>query len=59
MAVFLKILGIISLVMIVCTVICGCWIRAHKVDDISFHFILSLSTVCVSFATILLYMIFK
>lgn len=59
MAVFLKILGILSLLMILCAVICGCWIRVNKVDDLSFHFALSLSTMCVSFATILLHMIFK
>lgn len=59
MTVFMRILGIASLVLLACTVICGLWIRKNPVDDKSFHFVLSLASVILSFVTILLYMVFK
>lgn len=59
MSVFMRILGIASLVLLACTIICGLWIRKNPIDDKSFHFALSLASVILSFVTILLFMIVK
>ncbi len=59
MAIVLKILGGISIFMLICTIICGCWIRVNKQDDMQFHFVLSLATVITSLVTIILFMIKK
>lgn len=58
MTVVLAILGIVSILLIACTLICGLWIKSHPVEDIGFHFKLSLSTVLVSLVTIVFFMIF-
>ncbi len=59
MDILLKILGILSIVLIATTIICGLWIKSHPQDDIQFHFVLSLSTVLVALVTIVLFMKFK
>ena len=59
MDIVLKIFGILSIVLIASTIICGLWIRVHPQEDIQFHFVLSLSTVLVSLVTIILFMKFK
>nr|WP_308741878.1 hypothetical protein [uncultured Anaerocolumna sp.] len=59
MAVLLKLLGIVSIVMLISTIICGLWIRSHPQEDIQFHFVLSLTTVIISLLTIVLFMLKK
>jgi len=59
MAIFLKILGIVSIVLLVSTIICGLWIKSHPQEDMQFHFVLSLTTVIISLFTIVLFMLKK
>ncbi|GAA4653615.1 hypothetical protein GCM10023142_07530 [Anaerocolumna aminovalerica] len=59
MAVLLKLLGIVSIVMLISTIICGLWIKSHPQEDIQFHFVLSLTTVIISLLTIVLFMLKK
>lgn len=59
MPILLKIMGSISILLLVCTTICGVWIKFHPQDDIQFHFLLSLTTVGISLLTIILFMMKK
>lgn len=60
MNIFLKIMGIVSILLLLCTIICGLWIKAHpEGNDLNFHSILSLASVLVSLITIILFMIIK
>ncbi|MFV0394596.1 MAG: hypothetical protein ACK5LC_09405 [Coprobacillaceae bacterium] len=56
MSLLLKVSGIISIVLLSCTIFCGVWLKFHPVDDKSFHFILSISSVIVALITIVLFM---
>lgn len=54
----MKIIAIISIILLVCTLICGLWVKFHpQGNDMNFHFLLSLSAVIFSLITIVLYMI--
>ena len=57
MDILLKIMGSISILMLVCTIICGLWMRFHPQEDKQFHFVLSLATVVISLLTIILFML--
>jgi hypothetical protein len=60
MSVLLKIMGIASILLLICTIICGLWIKTHSEgNDLSFHFNLSITTVILSLLTIILFMIKK
>lgn len=59
MAILLKIMGGTSILMLICTIICGLWIRFHPQEDMQFHFVLSLTTVVISLLTIVLFMLKK
>lgn len=59
MNLLLKGMGVISCILLSCTIICGLWIRTHPQEDMQFHFGLSLTAVLVSLVTIILFMIFK
>lgn len=59
MAILLKIMGGTSILMLICTIICGSWIRFHPQEDMQFHFVLSLTTVVISLLTIVLFMLKK
>ncbi len=59
MAVLLKIMGGISILLLIFTMICGLWIRFNPQEDMQFHFVLSLSTVVMSLLTIVLFMLKK
>lgn len=59
MSILLKIMGDISILLLICTIICGLWIRFHPQEDMQFHFVLSLATVVISLLTIVLFMIKK
>lgn len=53
----LRILGIASVVLLLCTILCGLWVKFHpEGNDMNFHFLLSISSVCVSLLTIVLFM---
>ena len=55
-----NLMGIISIVLLVCTIICGLWIKFHpKGNDMRFHFKLSLLAVIISLLTIILFMFKK
>ena len=55
----MKILGILSIILIVCALICGLWIKFHpQGNDMNFHFLLSLATMLLSLITLLLF-VFK
>ncbi|WP_156946292.1 hypothetical protein [Clostridium akagii] len=42
----LKIMGLVSIVLLISTIICGLWIKFHPVgNDLNFHFKLSIITV--------------
>lgn len=54
----MKILGWVSIVMIVCTLICGLWMKfAPGEKDVNFHMMLSIVSILVSLVTIVIYMI--
>lgn len=60
MDLFLKIIGVVSILLLICTIICGLWIKFHPVgNDLNFHFKLSIITVILSLVTIILFMIKK
>lgn len=60
MDLFLKIIGVISILLLISTIICGLWIKFHPVgNDLNFHFKLSIITVMVSLITIILFMVNK
>ncbi len=59
MSILLKIMGGISILLLICTIICGLWIRFHPQEDMQFHFVLSLATVVISLLTIVLFMLKK
>ncbi|MFV0516592.1 MAG: hypothetical protein ACK5MV_04285 [Aminipila sp.] len=59
MSIILKIMGGISIILLICTIICGLWIRFHPQEDMQFHFVLSLATVVISLLTIVLFMLKK
>lgn len=56
MSMILKLLGGVSVLLLVCTLICGAWIRTHPPEDIGFHFTLSVAAVLVSLVTILIFL---
>lgn len=43
-----KALGILSIILLCCTLICGIWISSHPVEDITFHAGLSAAAVVVA-----------
>lgn len=54
----MKILGIISVIAIACTLICGLWMKFGPGEkDVDFHAMLSIGTILLCFVTIILYMI--
>jgi len=58
----MKILGIISIILIACTLICGLWMKygpvANAVEkDTNFHAMLSIGTLLFCLVTIIIYMI--
>lgn len=54
----MKVLGIVSLILIACALLCGLWIRFHpQGSDMRFHFFLSLAAMLFAFITIMLFMI--
>lgn len=55
----LKVLGGVSILLIICMFICGIWVKSHPVDDIGFHFKLGIATLLVSLVTIILFMMKK
>lgn len=60
MNLFLKVLGVVSILLLVSTIICGLWIKSHPAgNDLGFHFRLSLTTVILALITIVLFMIKK
>ena len=60
MDLLLKIIGVVSILLLICTITCGLWIKFHPVgNDLNFHFKLSIITVILSLVTIILFMIKK
>jgi len=57
MSILLKILGGASILLLVCTLICGLWIKFNPQEDMQFHFLLSLTAVVVSLITIVLFLL--
>lgn len=57
MSIILKILGGTSILLLVCTLICGLWVRVHPQEDMQFHFVLSLAAVVAALVTITLFML--
>ena len=56
----MKILGILSIILIVCALICGLWIKFNpQGNDMNFHFLLSLSAMLLALITILFFVIKK
>lgn len=54
----MKILSIISLVLLACTLICGMWMKFGPIErDTDFHAVLAAATIVLSFITIILYMV--
>ncbi len=54
----MKILGIISVIAIACTLICGLWMKFGPGEkDVDFHAMLSIGTILLCLVTIILYMI--
>ena len=57
---FLKIIGVVSIILLISTIICGLWIKFNPVgNDLNFHFKLSIITVILALVTIILFMIKK
>ena len=60
MDLFLKIIGVVSIILLISTIICGLWIKFNPVgNDLNFHFKLSIITVILALVTIILFMIKK
>lgn len=58
MDLILKISGIVCIILLISTIICGLWIKFNPVgNDLNFHFKLSITTVALSLVTIILFMI--
>jgi len=54
----MRILGIISIVMILCSLICGLWMKYKPGEgDVNFHVKLSFGTMVISLMTIVMYMV--
>ena len=54
----MKLLGIISIVAIACTLLCGLWMKFGPGEkDVNFHVVLSVGTILLCLVTITLYMI--
>lgn len=54
----MKILSIISIIAIICTLICGLWMKfGPGVKDTNFHAMLSIGTILLCLVTIIMYMI--
>lgn len=57
MNILLNILGGTSIVLLLCDLICGLWIRKHPQSDMNFHVRLGVASVIVSLVTIVLFMV--
>lgn len=54
----MKILGILSIILIVCSLICGLWMKFKPVEgDVNFHSKLSIGTLVMCMVTIIIYMV--
>lgn len=54
----MKILGVISVIAIACTLLCGLWMKFGPGEkDANFHAMLSIGTILLCLVTIILYMI--
>ena len=54
----MKILGIISIILIACAMLCGLWLKfAPGEKDANFHAMLSIGTLLFCLVTIILYMV--
>ncbi len=54
----MKFLGIISIIAIACTLICGFWMKYGPGEkDVNFHMVLSAGTILLCLVTIVVYMI--
>jgi len=59
MGILLKIMGSVSILLLICTLSCGLWIRFYPQENMQFHFVLSFAAVVVSLLTIVLFMFKK
>lgn len=54
----MKILGIVSIILIACALLCGLWMKFKPGEnDVNFHAGLSIGTLVVCLVTIVLYML--
>lgn len=54
--IIIKVMGIISIFLLCCTLICGAWVGSHPNSDMKFHAMLSGSSVIFSIITQIAYM---
>lgn len=54
-----KIIGGTSIVLLLCTIICGLWMKYNPGGDTQFQFILSMVSVVAALITIILFMLKK
>lgn len=56
----MKALGIVSIILIVCALICGLWMKTHPQGyDVNFHIWLSIAALVSALVTILLFLFKK
>lgn len=49
-------LGIISIILLCCTLLCGYWVGTHPVEDMKFHAVFSAISVCIAIITEFIFM---
>lgn len=57
MSIVLKLFGGISILLLVCTLICGFWIKANPGEGLEFHGMLSSVSVIFALVTIILFLL--
>lgn len=54
--ILIKGMGILSIVLLCCTLICGGWVATHPMNDMRFHAVFSAVSIGFAMITLLVYM---
>lgn len=46
--IIVKVFGIISIVLLSCTLLCGAWVATHETSDITFHAVFSCISIIIA-----------
>lgn len=51
-----NLLGIVSIILLCCTLLCGLWVGSHPISDLKFHAMLSAISVVIAIITQMIFM---